>query len=140
MQVWNKIFMVTLATFALEACRMRSENAETSSANSSGKMKLYATCSSETPGPVYRNIIVQEDTVARKGLLLMDSGESSQENQTIKAVSLAIETRESAEIRRTYSSGDLTLSIDLERNGSDTFTARLKDSVTKPEVTYNCAI
>lgn len=140
MQAWVKGIIFILAIVSLPACRMRRDDSSTSSADSKSNLKLFATCISETPAATYRNIIVQDDPATLKGILIMDNGETGTESQTIKPTSLVIESQNSAEVRRVYSSGEVVFTIDLKQNGSDTFTARLKQSASDLDVTYNCAI
>jgi hypothetical protein len=140
MQVWNKYFVFILAVVSLQACRLRRDDSATSSADSTANMKLFATCVSETPVVAFRNIIVQNDIATLKGLLLMDNGETGTESQTIKPVSLVIESQNGAEVRRTFTSGEMILTIELKQSVNDTFTARFKQSASIPDVTYNCAI
>lgn len=132
------LILMTMTFFG--SCRMRSENSQALSAGSSGSMKLFATCTSESPTSRYRNVIVQEDTANSKGLVTLDRGESGSENQVVWSASLLVENRDSTDVRKTFTGNNFVFSIDLNKKENETFLARLKETSGASDVAYACAI
>lgn len=137
MRFKSGILFIVVAASIFASCRMRRDGSDTLSDSSSARMKLFATCVSESASARYNNIIVQEDTVDLKGLLTFDSGSETQHSKT---ANLVVENPTNADARKTYTSKDLTFAIDLSEKHNDTYSARLRESKDAVDSVYQCAI
>lgn len=132
--------LLIASAFTVSGCRMRQTSSSQIPAKNEQSFKLLATCVSESPNAKVKSIVVQEELTNLRGLLFLDNGGKTIESQSVLATSLTIETRENTEIRKTFQAENMTLTIDLERKGADTFSGRLTDLKDKNESSFTCAI